>query len=553
MSYLQNHLLLRKAIFGLRLRQGSRKNPQRTTADTRSVLSTPIPCLGSKRTFLATKLISQVTQMGVTNIKRGLSCEMIVLILTVAVFCEFLGAVISQAQTPTATTTTTDQPSGTSTFTLPDKNTNPKENVSLQQIITLAGSEDYNSQLDAYFALEELATIDDLAFLVNALRKGNPPQAQLAIINVIGKLKDKQAIKGLLFELENGKLEVKRAVIRALGDIGDDFAGIYLYKILLEEEWKPAQIITDWDARLQAAIALGKIGTGDSIGRLLAARERKKNDPGLTKVIEWSLALAQHKFPQTKDTTEFVRGDTIVGVFHGMQYLFFQPVIRGNKDNKPWVFACVHDETLNFAKVYEICLNVAQKHKMAMLVPIFDPIQFSDYGNFNYRGKRADKTFLELVDYLGEKGDVRSREIFLLGVGRGGDFVHRLSVFYPHRIARAAIRAQDYVGLDTEKYFPLGLKANPYTSDLRYNMRDILKVDLAVFLPELEKLERREHSGFRFMSGVEHEVERDGILPRIKEYPLKKRAKDNWNGILEFLFTGEVEKRNVGHLRNSPE
>jgi len=60
-SYLQNYLLLRKSIFGLRARCAkSKKNPQRIPEDTPAVFLTPLPCLPSSLAFLATKLILQV-------------------------------------------------------------------------------------------------------------------------------------------------------------------------------------------------------------------------------------------------------------------------------------------------------------------------------------------------------------------------------------------------------------------------------------------------------------------------------------------------------------
>jgi pimeloyl-ACP methyl ester carboxylesterase len=173
---------------------------------------------------------------------------------------------------------------------------------------------------------------------------------------------------------------------------------------------------------------------------------------------------------------------------------------------------------------------------MTLVVPFFDPVNFPEYETFNLHGMRSDKRLLELLDHLGERAEVRTKEFYLIGLGDGGDFVQRFAFFYPERIARAAFTTTFFYPLEVKQYFPIGLKSTPLAPDLKVDFLKIIKTDFAYILDPYQGGQKEFKT---FQSQMQEYVLKSQHVPRIRYRELTDKN-NSMEGVLrvakDFLF-----------------
>ena len=381
--------------------------------------------------------------------------------------------------------------------------------ISIDDVLSVIFSHDYNSIIEGELALYEMANKDHLLHLTDTLKNGNSEHVQTAIIRTIAKLSDKRASETLRFEIKHGKEFAKIEAIKALGQIGDDWAVPLLFSLLESNKSSP-------NISYFTALALAQIDSKKSFAALSSLRKqigdfRKEY---LKNVIDYLLANSSFNSTQPKPIeTIFHEGRKVRLEFEGLQYLFSQPPLKRRinfYDNRKWgkmdevypLVICIPDRLLNYQEVYKNCRGLASAMRAVLVVPIIDPLRFSNYELLNYRSDRFDLMLLKLVDHLKANVPINSSQFYIAGFGYGGDAALNFTLAHPTRINRAYVRPNRFPLIDGLTYFPKGLKSSPYATDLSFDLQEIIKVKLAIALPTSTKLEKIRKSGELFFHGL---------------------------------------------------
>ena len=195
----------------------------------------------------------------------------------------------------------------------------------------------------------------------------------------------------------------------------------------------------------------------------------------------------------------------------------------------------MHDKDLSAEDVFNICWRAGKKRQMAVLVPVADNIRYPDYGDFNIRGERFDKRLLELIDFVGERAGLNTKELYMFGYGTGGDFVQRFTMAYPKRIARAAYEATTFTMPDGESYYPRGLAKSPLAPDVRIDMYDFLKAEQELIIRRNSPAQRQARLYF---DAIQQYVDISGIRARVAIRTVDVKY-EIWPEAERFLFQYE--------------
>lgn len=384
-----------------------------------------------------------------------------------------------------------------------------QESAYITDLIKLLNSDDYNSQVEAHFALLQAVTSAHMEFLAGLLKKGNSAQAQVAIVESLAKVGDRRVIEALIFELKHGEVETKRAIVSALGKLGDDYVVPILFQILTEEG--------DYESRIRAANALAEIKTVKSIYSLKAARSRYNSsrfqDFSMVRVIDWAIGAADGAYSSPVTDQEVPIGRPAKLRFNGLDYMFLRPPLMKRELERPWLMVCVHDNNYEVKRLRDLCYkHFSSGRPMALLIPIFDSVRYIDYGSLNYRGERADKILNDLLDFLATAAKVRTREVFMLGTGDGGDFVQRYAFLYPERVSRVVVDGKRHITLDIDQYYPAGLRPSPFAPDMVFDTYRMAKVDMAIVL---DKDKHRPNALPRLLKQMDFYKNSESIMHRL--------------------------------------
>lgn len=350
-------------------------------------------------------------------------------------------------------------------------------------LIEELGSEDPIVSRKAGELLERIVRPSDLNTLVTQLKKGNRVEIQEMLARAIARTRDTRATKGLLFEITHGSPRSKRAAVDALGYVGDDFAVTPILKTLEKS--------TDLKFHLNAINAWARIGTERSFtalrsykaavdmgGRTLFRENADKKV--LPKALDTALRVLNGYYERGETDFEIKQGIQQRLRYDGVEYLFYQAATRYSKSTKPIVLVCIHGMARRTDYLYRECQDFAQRHGAALVIPIFDTWNFPDYETFNCHGRRSDVFLLQLLDFLIEKQDLESKEIYMMGINHGGDFVHRFAFAYPRRMGRVLAVPTDFISFSYDKVFPDGFTPNPYCSGLAIREEEAVQVDMAL-------------------------------------------------------------------------
>lgn len=401
---------------------------------------------------------------------------------------------------------------------------------------------DFVSQMQSVLVIEQAATKNDVPDLVDALKIGNAAPIQQILVRTLGKLGDIRATKALIFELEHGEEEVKPFVITSLGQLKDDFALSYIFKKI--QDTKSIDLYARGTAAmarigsLKAAYALRNLPVPKTQHNLIMRQYRED-------ALKY---IAAQKEGTPPDSTEFLLGRDQRLYYKGLPFRFYQPGTRMDKTLKPWVMVCIHDDMYNHKKVYEVCKLMAKKHRVAVIAPVFNHIDYYDYGTFNLHGDRTDKLLIDLIEHVKGKARLQTNEIYMVGFGSGGDYVHRFAFYYPDKIAKAFFQSANLIAISNKKYFPLGTKVSPFAPDLVFDVNRALKVDMAYFDAHNIEEEEQEHVFFReseflnWYKSVEYQGQKLGRLIRV--ISMEGKFKHNDDALALFIgnyFFGRAE------------
>jgi hypothetical protein len=380
----------------------------------------------------------------------------------------------------------------------------------MEEVLRRLSSPDERTRLEAGLVLRHIATQADVKNLSAVLRRGNNQDKQLFIIETLGALQDREAVNALRFEVGHGDLLTKRAALLALGNLGSNSPIPLLVKTIRKEQ-------EDEELRKRAASALGMIGTTQAIYSLRTSLSYLDESPGAKNAAFWALQKARGEINEDIIDSSMPPGRRLNLLYKGTSYYFYHPANRREQaltraSLKPWLLICMHDKDLAAEDVFNICWRAGKKRQMAVLVPVADNIRYPDYSDFNIRGERFDKRLLELVEYVGERAGLNTKELYMFGYGTGGDFVQRFTMAYPRRIARSAYEATGFTMPDAESYYPKGLARTPLAPDIKIDMYDFLKAEQELILRRNSPAQRQ---GRAYFDAIQQYVDISGIRARV--------------------------------------
>ena len=371
----------------------------------------------------------------------------------------------------------------------------------VEGILKRLRSKDRKVRLEASVALREVATKASAKTLSKELQRGNSNDMQLAIIETMGRIGTYDSREALLFEFEHGSRALRRDLLLALGNLKDN----YVLPVLLNALRRGSS----FELRKAAAVALGTVGTEQSEYSLRTGLSGIQGK--LRKIVEHALATSKGEIDPEHIDENIPGGRKLTLHYKGTKYFLYHPVHRPKGKPKPWLLVCIHDRDLNAQPVFEICLDRGKKDQIAVLAPEFDAMNYFYFSDFNIRGQRSDKRLFEIIDFLKDKASLSTKEIFAFGIGAGGEFVQRLVLNYPERIARAAYWASKPTAIEEDVFYPEGLLPNPFAPDLKPDFYKFLKSDVAVMLASLDEPSKPDA---KFASEMKYYVSQREIIAR---------------------------------------
>ncbi|MCB0358220.1 MAG: HEAT repeat domain-containing protein [Bdellovibrionales bacterium] len=392
-------------------------------------------------------------------------------------------------------------------FVLPKPAEADEEHVQLVRALGAQLVEDDRGRvLSAGVALFDTARKEDVPVLVELLGEPKSDEAQVLLLEVLGRLGDPRAARAVNFEVEHDNDDpVKLAGIDALGRFKHDWAIPALVQYLVHGD--------SVEIQKRAASALGRIGSSQAIYALESSvRRLGLMKGGLGESVQWALANAKGEIDPTKIDLELPGGTGLKRLYKGMQYSFYHPALRPRDGYPPRMFVCIHDTTLDYDETFDRCLKYGRDQQLAVLVPHFDNFNFPDYATFGIRSKRTDRLLLELVDFLGAQVNVETRQVFLFGHGAGGDFAQRFAMLYPERIARAAMLPRNILQIDRETFFPAGLQTNPFAPDITFDLNAIVRSEILFMTLNVPPTGRE---GEQFVREMKKYIGENGLFPRV--------------------------------------
>ncbi|MCB0344632.1 MAG: HEAT repeat domain-containing protein [Bdellovibrionales bacterium] len=381
--------------------------------------------------------------------------------------------------------------------------------------------------IEASLALPELVDKTDFFRLIEALPLASSERAQRSILASLGVVADPRAGKLVEKYTLEGSEDVQIEAVLTLGKLKHKWAVPRLTKILVDRSAKPR-------VRYAAAQALGILGSREAMYALEQAGARI-DEPKVTLAINHAIAFAKGELDTEKIDPVNKAGERDVRRYQGVDYQFYYPTVRARNGDKPRLLACFHDYDLDWDSVFAYCQKRARDHGLATLVVHYDFLTFPNYGTFNLGGRRADKVFLDVAEYVAKEADIEAREMYLYGIGGGGAFVQRFVMTHPKRIARAFAASSNFLRLDTNELFPDGLKPSPLAKDVSIDMYNFVKTDVRlVFLEGGDVL----YGATQFKQYLEDYAREQGITTRYEVDSGSERipGRSIWQSAEQYLF-----------------
>lgn len=153
------------------------------------------------------------------------------------------------------------------------------------------------------------------------------------------------------------------------------------------------------------------------------------------------------------------------------------------------VLVCVHGYARQPLDHLQAFAPAAAAAGFALLLPLFrDSGSHRMYQQLLHprRGTRSDLALLQTIEQHAQSHDLDAGRIHLFGYSAGAQFVHRLAMLHPRRVASLGIGAAGwYTWPDHSQPWPRGLAGAPIdNSDGAANIDDFLRLPIALWVGE---------------------------------------------------------------------
>ena len=151
------------------------------------------------------------------------------------------------------------------------------------------------------------------------------------------------------------------------------------------------------------------------------------------------------------------------------------------------VFVTVHGITRNAEDHARRFAPHAEEQGVVLIAPLFPAGLFPRYQRLGRdgRGERPDRVLDEIVAEVGAMTGAKTDKLYLFGYSGGGQFVHRYTMAYPHRVMRYVVGAAGwYTFPDPDTRFPRGIKPRDDLPGVTFDPKAFLNVPGAVVVGE---------------------------------------------------------------------
>ena len=320
-------------------------------------------------------------------------------------------------------------------------------------------------------------------YLANTLKDGGGNILQkLFLIKSLGKVGDESSIKALRFEYSHASDEIiRQELVKAVGEIGHPSGETFLNQILAGDLAQSSEVV-----KLVYA-AFAKIGSPSAKDRLfnLNSSTTKRSDPGEKAALAKAYSVVAGEVDNDAIDKGIPGGSKLNLRYKGTEYFFYHPAFRDAGLAKPWLLVCVHGSLIRAEEIFDICRKGSKNRNVAVLAPVFDHFSYPDFGFLDRHSSelRADLRFWEIVEHVAEIAGVQTREMFIYGEEKGGDFVARVVMDQPGRFSRAVAYNADYPKLTGDKLVPEGIKPSPLFPDIEFDIYGFIKTDFLILTP----------------------------------------------------------------------
>jgi poly(3-hydroxybutyrate) depolymerase len=156
--------------------------------------------------------------------------------------------------------------------------------------------------------------------------------------------------------------------------------------------------------------------------------------------------------------------------------------------SKAPLLVCVHGYTRQPVDHLQAFAAPAASAGFALLLPLFrdsGPHRMYQQLVHPRRGTRSDLALLEGIDRLADSQGLDTARIHFFGYSGGAQFVHRLALLHPRRVASLGIGAAGwYTWPDDQRPWPQGLSGAPVDSTSALDMEAFLRLPIALWVGE---------------------------------------------------------------------
>jgi pimeloyl-ACP methyl ester carboxylesterase len=152
------------------------------------------------------------------------------------------------------------------------------------------------------------------------------------------------------------------------------------------------------------------------------------------------------------------------------------------------LLVCVHGYTRQPLDHLQAFAPMAAAAGFALLLPLFrdsGPHRMYQQLLHPRRGTRSDQALLQAIDTLPACCGIDTARVHLFGYSGGAQFVHRLAMLHPQRVASLGVGAAGwYTWPDLEQAWPLGLAEAPDRSAGACALDGFLRLPIALWVGE---------------------------------------------------------------------
>jgi pimeloyl-ACP methyl ester carboxylesterase len=194
------------------------------------------------------------------------------------------------------------------------------------------------------------------------------------------------------------------------------------------------------------------------------------------------------------------------------------------------VLVCVHGYTRQPLDHLQAFAPIATAAGFALLLPLFrdsGPHRMYQQLLHPRRGTRSDHALLKAIEGLAGSHDLDAERLHVFGYSGGAQFVHRLALLHPHRVASLGVGAAGwYTWPDHQRRWPQGLASAPEPGHGAAPIDDFLRLPIALWVGERDnaldttlcddpELKNRLERAQRWATAVREQAALRGIAARV--------------------------------------